>query len=877
MIKSPILFAFFLSLLATPFIALIESSTASAANASNWQSGRIIDDAVFTDANSMSAAQVQDFLNQKVGTGGYGRIAGQCDTNGVGASESGGGTRAQYGAANGNPAPFTCLKDYYEVPKVTPSPGIPANNYGGKPIPAGARSAAQLIWDAAQQYNISPKVLLVTIQKESAGPLTTDDWPFEKQYTYAMGAHCPDSGPNGGANCDANYAGFSMQIRESARLFRDYLNGMYQPWWGCTENGVKVQCPSNRAGGSDPGGSYKVPGTTNFILWDVKPSGCGGGNIFITNKATAALYYYTPYQPNQAALNNLYGTGDGCSAYGNRNFWRIFTDWFGSTQTNTPYAWSVVGQESYGNPERTNPVNTSVLAPGQTVYVRVKARNAGYEAWKNTGDGAVRIGTNNPRERTSGVCTPAWLSCSRPGALLESSVAPGEIGTFEFPIKAQGGYGVTREHFSLLAEGKTWMNDQGMHWQLEVKPPTFVWAYEGQAAYADSAKTRSVNPGLLATSTNYHLVLRARNLGNAVWTNTGNNPINLGTSNPLDRQSMFCTATWLNCSRPASIKETAVQPGEVGTFEFQVTSPSSIGNFSEYFRPVVEGVGWMNDQGTHWQLNTRPPTYEWQEISQHLYTDPGRTSQISTGQSLSNGSIVYARVKAVNTGNATWSNSGINKVSLGTSNPKDRSSAFCDSSWLSCNRAATLKETSVAPGQEGTFEFSVKLPYSENGTIKREYFTPLSEGKTWMNDIGMYYEFKFSSPLNTWQYIGQGTYTNSSFTQPANTSSLARNTTYYLQLKAKNTSGATWNKSSLRLGTSNAQNRNSTFCNSTWLSCNRAATLKETSVAPGQEGTFEFSVTTPSTPGGYNEYFTPVIEGQTWLTDIGLFWQLTVL
>src|SRR5690606_3156716 len=25
------------------------------------------------------------------------------------------------------------------------------------------------------------------------------------------------------------------------------------------------------------------------------------------------------------------GTGNSCSSYGNRNFWRIFTDWFGST------------------------------------------------------------------------------------------------------------------------------------------------------------------------------------------------------------------------------------------------------------------------------------------------------------------------------------------------------------------------------------------------------------------------------------------------------------------------------------------------------------------------------------------------------------------
>ena len=278
---------------------------ASAATSSDWIAGRIIDDSVFTNQNSMSIADIQNFLNQKVGTNNYG-TPGICDTNGTKTSELGGGTRAQYGASRGSPAPFTCLKDYYEVPKISPGPGIPASNYGGQAIPAGAKSAANLIYDAAQDYHISPKVLLVTIQKESAGPLITDDWPLQSQYTYAMGAHCPDSGPGGSANCDANYSGFSIQIAESAALLRYYLDNMSQPWW-----------------------PYKKVGT-NTIQYSPNTA-CGSSAVSITSSATAALYTYTPYQPNAAALNNLYGTGDGCSAYGNRNFWRMYSDWFGST------------------------------------------------------------------------------------------------------------------------------------------------------------------------------------------------------------------------------------------------------------------------------------------------------------------------------------------------------------------------------------------------------------------------------------------------------------------------------------------------------------------------------------------------------------------
>jgi len=291
-------------------ISTIGTNGSHALTGSDWRAGNIIDDATFTDKNSMSVADIQSFLDRQVGTGTYGRIAGQCDTNGQAQSELGGGTRAEYGASVGSPAPFTCLKDYYEVPKTAPGPGMPANNYGGQPIPNGAVSAAQLIWNAAQSYNISPKVLLVKLHTESAGPLTTDDWPTLSQYKYAMGAHCPDSGPNGSANCDTNYAGFSIQISEAAALMRYYLDNMGQSWW-----------------------PYKKPYVINSILWNVSQSNCGAGNVYIETYATAALYTYTPYQPNQAALDNLYGTGDGCSAYGNRNFWRAFNGLFGSTYT----------------------------------------------------------------------------------------------------------------------------------------------------------------------------------------------------------------------------------------------------------------------------------------------------------------------------------------------------------------------------------------------------------------------------------------------------------------------------------------------------------------------------------------------------------------
>jgi LysM repeat protein len=57
---------------------------------------------------------------------------------------------------------------------------------------------------------------------------------------------------------------------------------------------------------------------------------CGRQTFKLKSQATAKLYYYTPYVPNASALRNLWGSGDSCGAYGNRNFWRQFWTWFGS-------------------------------------------------------------------------------------------------------------------------------------------------------------------------------------------------------------------------------------------------------------------------------------------------------------------------------------------------------------------------------------------------------------------------------------------------------------------------------------------------------------------------------------------------------------------
>jgi hypothetical protein len=391
-------------------------SSASALSGSDFHADRIIDDGVFFNPNTMNPGDIQAFLNAKVPS---------CDTNGT--QPFAGTTRAAYGTSKGHPPPYVCLKDYSQsVPSMSPDAYCTGN------VSGGTKSAAQIIYDVSQACGVSPKVILVTLQKEQA--LVTDDWPWSTQYSAAMGYACPDT-----AACDTTYANFFSQVYYGARQFQIYVK--------------RADLFSF------------VGGQTSFIQYNPN-SGCNGTNVAIQNQATAGLYNYTPYQPNAAALSNLSGTGDSCSAYGNRNFWRTYIEWFGSPNSNTPYAWMYEGQSAYSDSAMTQPFTSyPTVAPGGKIYLQVKARNMGTQPWAQS---VIRLGTARPLDRSSPFQDTSWVGASRPAQLVESTVAPGQIGTFNLTMKAPNTPGTYTEFFNIVAEGVTWLNDLGLNFTINV-------------------------------------------------------------------------------------------------------------------------------------------------------------------------------------------------------------------------------------------------------------------------------------------------------------------------------------------------------------------------------------------------------------------------
>ncbi len=369
----------------------------------------------------------------------------------------------------------------------------------------------------------------------------------------------------------------------------------------------------------------------------------------------------------------------------------------------------------------------SNLLPNRDYYFVVRAKNVGNATWTK---GNFRLGTTRPLNRMSGVCHSSWISCGRPATLTEDTVAPGQVGTFEFWIKTPAAGVETMEYFNPLQENVAWANDLGMNFRMSTKV-AYQWEWNGQTLYTDQTKSSTVNPYVsnLIPDRRYYFVLRAKNIGNTAWTK-GN--FKLGTTRTLNRSSQVCDPSWPNCARPATLTEDTVAPGQVGTFEFWIKTPVTTVETNEYFNPLQENVAWSNDVGMHFRMSTKI-AYRWEWNGQGLYTDQTKTSMVDPFVSnLLPNRDYYFVVRAKNVGNATWTKGNFR---LGTTRPLNRMSGVCHSSWISCGRPATLTEDTVAPGQVGTFEFWIKTPAA--GVETMEYFNPLQENVAWANDLGM--------------------------------------------------------------------------------------------------------------------------------------------
>lgn len=245
----------------------------------NFNPGKLIDDKVFADMETFGGAEgIQKFLEVK----------GSVLAN----------TATDFLVMLKEPT-ITILKQGLDDPR---------------PNLGRLRTAAELIWDASRQSGLNPQVILVKLQKEQSlitGHKDDSRDRLQKVLDKAMGFDCPDSG-----GCGNLFPGFYYQLfgnfDSAGNRYLGAAKSLMKSFNAPEGRGPLIDATGLVNGSAGETRTAKVGDTI------IVPNTQGGFDgvpattqVTLLNRATAALYRYTPHVFN-----------------GNYNFWRYFNEWF---------------------------------------------------------------------------------------------------------------------------------------------------------------------------------------------------------------------------------------------------------------------------------------------------------------------------------------------------------------------------------------------------------------------------------------------------------------------------------------------------------------------------------------------------------------------
>jgi hypothetical protein len=119
--------------------------------------------------------------------------------------------------------------------------------------------------------------------------------------------------------------------------------------------------------------------------------------------------------------------------------------------------------------------------------------------------------------------------------------------------------------------------------------------------------------------------------------------------------------------------------------------------------------------------DTTPPDYGALFVSQSF-------PLATTALSMTEGQVIPSYIEMKNSGTTPWDSNTM----LGTTEPRNRTSVFADTTWVAPDRPAAVTGV-VKPGATFKFMFDLKAP-EKTGTFY-EYFG-LVNGNVWFGDVG---------------------------------------------------------------------------------------------------------------------------------------------
>lgn len=190
------------------------------------------------------------------------------------------------------------------------------------------------------------------------------------------------------------------------------------------------------------------------------------------------------------------------------------------------------------------PVGAVHADPGIPARLTFKLRNDGTSSWDAT------------RARVRRVDVEPYISSAPYAILQESSVVPGSVGTFTVDVEVTG------------TTSGAWRTS----WRLEGpagpvgKPINQVVAMRRTMLAASAF--RITGPHTLGVGVRGVVIVHARNVGAEAWSRGGSVPVMLGIRAGSGPASS--TDSWVSSQVPARLLERTVQPGEEGSFAFDI-------------------------------------------------------------------------------------------------------------------------------------------------------------------------------------------------------------------------------------------------------------------------------------------------------------------
>ncbi len=172
--------------------------------------------------------------------------------------------------------------------------------------------------------------------------------------------------------------------------------------------------------------------------------------------------------------------------------------------------------------------------------------------------------------------------------ILAKDLQPGESATVQVLLNTTVTSGSGLIELQPIINGSLQEGSIAFGLKVNTPPPKVKYDYKLMSIIYSK---ETLNKGDIVTAT-----VKLRNIGIQPWLNNGENKVTLGADKPRDHQNNLLVTP---SNRYATLQESRVASGEIGTFTFQIKVPEKDGVYKEYFTPVVEGIQWMNNNDSY--------------------------------------------------------------------------------------------------------------------------------------------------------------------------------------------------------------------------------------------------------------------------------------